>query len=222
MQKPAIFDSGTTGHYILLDTACINKRVTTKPINVILPNGKRIISTHEATLPFPHLPQKALEAHIFPGLNGQALLSIGVFCDAGCMATFTATDVIITLGGKVVLTGKREPPGLWKTNPGAPITSNTSAWQANGAYSTQLKTNAIKFLHAACFSPTTETWTRAIDRGHFESWPLLKSKTIRQLLPKSMATTMGHLDQQRKNLRSTKHKQTLKTIDEEGWITVSK
>jgi hypothetical protein len=85
------------GHYILLDTACINKRTATTPISVKLPNGQYI------------------EDHVFPGLNGQALLSIGTFCDAGCTATFTAMDVIITLGGQVVLSGRREPPGLWKT-----------------------------------------------------------------------------------------------------------
>jgi hypothetical protein len=90
-----VFDSGTTGHYILLDTACINKRTATKPISVKLPNGQHIKSS-----PFPNLPAKALEAHVFPGLNGQALLSIGTFCDAGCTATFTAKDVIITLAGR--------------------------------------------------------------------------------------------------------------------------
>jgi hypothetical protein len=37
----AIFDSGTTGHYLLLDTECIDKKLTTKPIVVSLPNGAR-------------------------------------------------------------------------------------------------------------------------------------------------------------------------------------
>jgi hypothetical protein len=109
---PAIFDSGTTGHYILCDTACFDKRPTSQPLTVTLPNGEKIKSTHEATLPFPNLPKKALEAHVFPGLNGQALLSIGTFCDAGCTALFTTMAVIIARDGKVVLTGQRQPPGL--------------------------------------------------------------------------------------------------------------
>jgi hypothetical protein len=204
--KPAIFDSGTMGHYILLDTACINKWSATKPISVKLPNGQYIESLHVAMLPFPNLPAKALEAHVFPGLNDQALLSIGTFCDAGCTATFTATEVIITLGGQVVLSGRRQPPGLWKTAINKPLEKEKqNPWQkANGAYTTQLWSNAIKFMHAACFSPTTATWTKAIDAGAFQSWPGLTSKAVRQLLPKSMETAMGHLDQQRKNLRSTK------------------
>jgi hypothetical protein len=172
---------------------------------VRLPNGQHINSSHVATLPFPNLPTKALEAHVFPRLNGQALLSIGTFCDAGCTATFTATDVTITLGGQIILSGKREPPGLWKTIINKPLDSDKiNPWQANGAYTTQLRSNAIKFMHAACFSPTTATWTKAIDSGAFQSWPGLTSKAVRQLLPKSMATAMGHMDQQRKNLRSTK------------------
>jgi hypothetical protein len=87
---------------------------------------------------------------------------------------------------------------------------------ANGAYTTQLKSNAVKFLHAACFSPTTATWTKAINHGFFRSWPMLTAKTVRQHLPKSVATAMGHLDQSRKNQRSTKPRPTQ---DEDGWIT---
>jgi hypothetical protein len=138
--------------------ACINKRIATRPITVKLPNGQHINSSHIATLPFPNLLTKALEAHVFPGLNGQALLSIRTFCDAGCMATFTATEVIITLGGKVVLTGKQEPPGLWKAKDNQPLEEGkTNPWQANGAYTMQMRSNTIKFMHAACFSPTTAT-----------------------------------------------------------------
>jgi hypothetical protein len=139
--------------------------------SVRLLNGQYINSSHTALLPFPKLPQKALEAHVFPGLNGQALLSIGTFCDAGCIATFTATEVIITLDGIVVLKGKREPPGLWKMDDTKTVSpTSTNPWQANGAYTTQLQSNAIKFMHAACFSPTTEAWTKAIDAGAFQSW----------------------------------------------------
>jgi hypothetical protein len=68
----------------------------------------------------------------------------------------------------------------------------------------QIKSNAIKFLHTLCFSLTTSTWTKAINQGFFKSIPILTATNIRRNLPKSMATTMGHLDQQRKNQQSTK------------------
>jgi hypothetical protein len=95
-------------------------------------------------------------------------------------------------------------------------------WQANGAYTTQLRRNAIKFMHASVFSPTTATWTKAIDAGNFHSWPGLTSAAVRKLLPKSMATAMGHKDQQRKNVRSTKllSKPTTKLNDKNEWIAV--
>jgi hypothetical protein len=167
---------------------CIHKRPTTRPISVTLPNGNRIVSSHQAQLPFPHLPVGAIDANIFPALQGQALLSIGTFCDAGCTAVFLATEVCIEYKGKTVLTGARVPPGLWNTN-----LNNTfvPSPQANSAYTTQLKSNAIKFLHALCFSPTTATWTKAIDQGFFKSIPILTASDVRRNLPKSMAMTMG-------------------------------
>jgi hypothetical protein len=164
---------------------------------------------------------------VFPGLNGQALLSIGTFCDAGCTALFTATAVIIAREGKVVLTGQRQPHGLWKTNElkASATLEPSNPWLANGAYTTQLQRNTIKFMHAAVFSPTTATWTQAIDAGNFQTWHGLTSATVRKLLPKSMASAMGHRDQQRKNIRSTKplsSKATARVIDKNEWISVTK
>jgi hypothetical protein len=166
----AIFDSGTTGHYIMLDTACINKQPATKPIVFILPNRQRITSTHEAKLPFLDLPDKAVQAYVFPGLNGHALLSIGTFCDAGCTATFLATTINIEKHGKIILMGTQELPGLWKTTKDMLETAATTLAQANSAFTSNVMTNVIQFLHTACFSPTTVTWTQAIDRSHFKSW----------------------------------------------------
>jgi hypothetical protein len=54
------------------------------------------------------------------------------------------------------------------------------------------------------FSPATQTWIKAIDNSHFCNWPICTAKEVQAHLPKSIATAMGHLDQQRKNLRSTK------------------
>jgi hypothetical protein len=136
-------------------------------------------------------------------IYGHALLSVGNFCDAGCTADFTATEVKICYKGKVVLVDARTPPGLWTINLSHKCNLEP---QANGVYTTQVKSNAIKFLHAACFSPTTATWTKAIDLGIFKSVPLLTSNDVRRNLPKSITTAMGHLDQQHKNVRSTKKK----------------
>ena len=44
-------------------------------------------------------------------------------------------------------------------------------------------------------------------KGHFTTWPGVTVEAIKRYLPKSEATTMGHLDQQRKNIQSTKVQQ---------------
>jgi hypothetical protein len=197
-----IFNTGTTRHYLLLDTQCLDKQPTDQPLQVTLPNGKVIQSSHMAKLPFPNLPQQAIDTHIFPNLHNHALLSIRVFCDAGCTVEFTRNKVMVQHQERLVLEGVCEPPGLWKTIP-------DQDQQANPLFTAPFKRKATIFLHASMFSPTTQTWTKAIDNGHFKNWPIFTAKEVRTNLPKSIATAMGHLDQQQKNLRSTKvHKRS--------------
>ena len=59
-------------------------------------------------------------------------------------------------------------------------------------------------MHHCAFSPTTRTWIQAIKKGHFRTWPGVMVDAIKQYLPKSEATTLGHLDQQCRNIQSTK------------------
>jgi hypothetical protein len=187
-----------------LDTACTNKNRTKTPIQVILPNGTIITSTHTATLPFPLLPAKAIEAHIFPHLRNHALLSIGVLCDSGCTVAFEQERVQVHYKGQIVLEGARVPPGLWTIDIAAPL-------HANATFSAPLKATALQHIHASLFSPSTQTWIKAVINKHFTTWPTFTAKEIKTLLPKSTATAMGHLDQQRKNIHSTKSKHRPKT-----------
>lgn len=178
-----------------------------------MPNGEHITSTHTAELPIPALPPAATQAHLFPNLAANALISVGVLCDNGCEALFSATKVFITLHGKIVMEGQRQAPGLWYVdldNPtpnetqAASINNNAATATANSIIDANTQRDLMQFLHAAAFSPVTSTFTQAIDKGFFTSWPGLTSKAVRTHLPKSMATAQGHLDQTRKNLQSTK------------------
>ena len=45
---------------------------------------------------------------------------------------------------------------------------------------------------------------KGIKNGHFSTWPILTVELISAHLPKSEATVFGHMDQTRKNIRSTK------------------
>jgi hypothetical protein len=126
-----------------------------------------------------------------------------VLCDAGCQVTFNQTHVQVLYNNQSVLEGTRVPPGLWTINIGEPP-------QANATFSAPLKATALQHIHASLFSPATQTWVKAVANQHFATWPQFTTKEIKTLLPKSTATAMGHLDQQRKNIRSTKRIPKLK------------
>jgi hypothetical protein len=78
------------------------------PLEVHLPNGDTITSTHTATLNIPSLPQAARLSRILPGLAQHSLLSVGQICDSGCSVTFTASNVTVTNGDLTFLTGERD------------------------------------------------------------------------------------------------------------------
>ena len=61
-------------------------------------------------------------------------------------------------------------------------------------------------MHWCAGSPALSTWCRAIDAGYFKSWPGLTAAAVRKHLPQSIPMHKGHLDQQRKNVRSTKQR----------------
>jgi hypothetical protein len=83
-------------------------------------------STHEAELPIPMLPLAARRAHIVPELQSQSLISIGTLCDAGCDVNFTTTTVTVRLKERIVMSGTRTPPGLWKFEIPVPMTGTTT------------------------------------------------------------------------------------------------
>jgi hypothetical protein len=65
---------------------------------------------------------------------------------------------------------------------------------ANGAIqNVRTKRDLTAFLHACAFSQLPSTFLRAIQRGHFSSWPGLIMTLITKHLPKSLATSKGHL-----------------------------
>jgi hypothetical protein len=114
-QSTALLDSGCTAYFLISNAQCTNKSLATTPLEVCLPNGATIASTHTATLNMLSLPHAARQAHILPVLAHQSLLSVGQMCDSGCAVTFTATKVAVTNGGTVILTGQRDKDsGMWR------------------------------------------------------------------------------------------------------------
>jgi hypothetical protein len=88
--------------------------------------------------------------------------------------------------------------------------------QANATYNASLKLTALRFLHTSMFSPTTQTWVKAINQNFFTQWPMFQAAKVRKFLRKSIPTAMGHLDQTCKNVRLTKTKRKTQCKDMEG------
>ena len=103
-------DTGTTGHYLTLDSSCENKQLAITSLPIRMPNGEIIRSTHTALHYRQYLSIAARKAHLFPGMS-KALLSIGTFCDHGCQAIFDDKTVLILNKGsaKVMTKGKKYP-----------------------------------------------------------------------------------------------------------------
>ena len=85
-----------------------------------------------------------------------------------------------------------------------PTHNKQNIHQANATLPTTNLQEHLKYLHQCAFSPTMRTWIQAVKKGHFKTWPGVTVEVIQHYLPKSKATMLGHLDQQRKKIQSTK------------------
>jgi hypothetical protein len=65
---------------------------------------------------------------------------------------------------------------------------------------------AIKWMQAVCGFPVKSTWIKAVKASNFVGWPLLTEKNIAKYYPETDETPKGHMNQMRKNVRSTKAK----------------
>lgn len=165
-------------------------------------------STHEGQMNILPcgLPADATATHLFPALTTHSLISVGKFCDYGCEAIFNKEQVRIVKDERTILQGYHGDNGLWLLNlaePNPQTLQHSETQHVAALVSTNIA-DQMEFLHAALFSPVVSTLTKAIKNGHLATWPGLTVENIRKYLPKSLATAKGHLDQTRKNTRSTK------------------
>merc|ERR1712106_521798 len=57
---------------------------------------------------------------------------------------------------------------------------------AANVYALHTKTDLVKYIHLACWSPVVDTWCKAIDNGFFATFPVLTLDLVRKHLPPSM------------------------------------
>ncbi|KAL7504188.1 hypothetical protein ACHAXN_001875 [Cyclotella atomus] len=149
-------------------------------------------------------------------------MSVGQTCDDGTVSIFTKEgvtihkeqDVLITCKGEPILIGIRDEHGRYRI----PLVQQRGQWQprhpskkarqtlrqANSVYDLPSIEQAIKWMNAVCGYPVKSTWLKAVKAGNFVGWPLLTEKNISKYYPETDETPKGHMNQQRKNIRSTK------------------
>jgi antitoxin (DNA-binding transcriptional repressor) of toxin-antitoxin stability system len=152
-------------------------------------------------------------------------MSVGKTTDDGTISIFTKDgvtvhreeDVLITCKGMPILVGVRDEHGRYRI----PLMQQRGRWTprqpkkrateklrpANSVYDLPSVEQAIKWMHAVCGYPIKSTWIKAVKAGNFVGWPLLTEKNIAKYYPETYETPKGHMNQMRKNVRSTKPKQ---------------
>ncbi|EJK62273.1 hypothetical protein THAOC_17120, partial [Thalassiosira oceanica] len=222
----ATFDSGADNHYVAesdrQQLALPILRASTKRVRVA--NGEIETGKHRTMLPIDGLSEEGRSADSFDQF-GTTLLSVGRTTDDGNTAIFNSSgvsvhrdrDVLILVKGKPVMIGRRDDNGRYKIplvrqrqqmKPVVPRKRDIERLErANSVYDLPSVEEAIKWMHAACGYPVKSTWLKAIKAGNFHGWPLLSVRTVKKYYPETTATDKGHLNQTRKNVRSTRPKE---------------
>ena len=71
----AVADTGATSVLVMADTPMKNVQIVPNPLNINLPNGKMVHSTHICGVEIPGLPH-VLKGNIVPALNVASLIGI--------------------------------------------------------------------------------------------------------------------------------------------------
>ena len=185
----------------------------------MLPDSTHVQATHSGLLPLHHsLSTTAKTAHVLDGMTNSSLISIGQLCDDDCVAILDKRRLQVFKNNKRILMGPRnKTDGLWDIVLPLPTTSATpvEATPVEARANLQInaiirkntsKTQLVTYLYGCCCSPTTSTWKKAIKNGNFITWPGIDDLSINAHLEDSVDSAKGHLDQERKNLQSTRIK----------------
>jgi hypothetical protein len=97
----AILDSGCTIIFLSAAAPCSDKQAAQLPLNVNMPNGTTIQSSHTCSLLLTDLPPQARQMHILPGLVHNSIISVGQLCANGCSVTFTQDQVTVSKNEKM-------------------------------------------------------------------------------------------------------------------------
>ena len=188
MGELEVADTGTTGHYLTIDSSCDNKQLEISPLPIRMPNWGIITSTHTALLYKKDLTVEARKANLFLGIN-KTLLSIGTFCDHICQDIFDDKTVIILnkVSGKVMMKGKQDSLStmymLNLTHQNKLMTEfqTPDEYFAGSVYEFKSKVTLVNYHHASCWIPTQSGWIRSITKIFFSYWPGLSYDLVTKI-----------------------------------------
>ena len=157
----------------------------------------------------PSLTESASQVQILPQLKNSSLVSIGQLCDDNCVAIFDKKLLHIFKNNDLILKGYRNLlDGLWDIPLPARASVNTVEKRTQNLNiiirKNKPKYELANFYHGAMCSPVIRTLQKAIKNNHLLSWPSINKIHFPTNIIDTQAIHMGHLDQERKNLQSTK------------------
>ena len=148
------------------------------------------------------LSDHAKKAHISDRLQSASLITLGQLFDDDCVAILDKNEINIIKVKTLILKGHRnKTDGLWDI----PISRTVRHHAMVIITKDKTKKELIQYFHGFCFRPTTINFLKAINDGNFLTWPGLNNKPLLEHMHPSIAASLGHMDQERKNLQSTKH-----------------
>ena len=218
-------DTGASNHFTKPDHESFLKNLSKLKGGPVayLPDTTRITASKAGQLSLSRrLSDKSQRALVYPELKNESLLSIGQLCDDNCTAIFKRKhmkiykdeDIQINELASPLILGKRNNfDGLWDVPFHIPDLQRTLTGRSNKQQINYIirrdkdKLELAKYLHACAYSPTISTFEKAIKNGNFITWPGIETLNFQKLLGTTLATELGHLDQERKNLQSTKVKE---------------
>ena len=159
---------------------------------------------------YERLTSRAKKFQILPKLTNTSLLSIGQLCDDDCVALFRKRDLYVFKNNAFVLKGLRNTvDGLWDVSIPQNITTQNSSNKITQQMNVILHKNEshyqlATFYHGSLCSLTIKTLNQAINNDQLLSWPAIDKLNFDKNIVDTKAIRMGHLEQERQYLQSTK------------------
>ena len=159
-------------------------------MDITLPDGTGIKSTHTCELDIPKISKQAQTAHIVPELKNTSLISIKQLCNGGCRVTFTEDECKVYHKNDIIWIGKREPlTELWIL----PLTlrEREERHMVKNLYQMSSKESIMRYIHQALFSPVPKTLFEAIKNNQLLSFPGLTEQAVKNIYSNYRRQTRG-------------------------------